>query len=294
MHKMDASITRTAPHLYQATSSMDVTIDTTQGGELTLRGVRFFATVLWIKEVIRNRLGIPVQSQRLFFMGQELDDDRNMMHYSIHHGSRLLLIDAAAPAPSGGSIALDLQAAAVHVVTPVPAPGGSSSSITLDLPAPKSLMDLLFDEAEREDGGALVDYNPPAEGRMEVVADATRQPAAANWQHGMGVAVPVRKPTDAVNAGNRMVVTLESYGQNTAALLEVNAHDTAGEMRREVARMAAHLRPPEEYFFIHGQDIMRDERTLRWHDVRDGDTITLFPGTISSAVSSSALSHDSS
>ncbi|KAM0824670.1 hypothetical protein ACQ4PT_070042 [Festuca glaucescens] len=256
---------------------MDVTIETRQGSELTLRGVRFFATVLWIKEVISDRLGIPVQSQRLFFMGHELDDHRDMMHYSIHHGSRLLLLDADAPAPLDGSIALDLQAAAVHVVTPVSALGGSSSSISLDLPAPDSLMDLLFDEAEREDGGAL------AEG-MEVVADAARQPVAANSQHGMGVAVPVREPAGAANAGDRMVVTLESYGENTAALLEVSAHDTAGEMRPEVARMAAHLRPPEEYFFIHGQDIMRDERTLRWHDVRDGDTITLFPGTISPGV----------
>jgi len=34
------------------------------------------------------------------------------------------------------------------------------------------------------------------------------------------------------------------------------------------------------YFFVYKQNVMDEDRTLRWHEVKNGDTIEIFNGTV--------------
>uniref|UniRef100_A0A0D3HT94 Ubiquitin-like domain-containing protein n=1 Tax=Oryza barthii TaxID=65489 RepID=A0A0D3HT94_9ORYZ len=83
---------------------MEVTLETVAGRRFTVE-IWFFSTVRRIKEYVLRQEGIPVESQRLFFAGAELDDDGDTERYSILQGSTVLLLlpeDGAAPPSSGG------------------------------------------------------------------------------------------------------------------------------------------------------------------------------------------------
>nr|CAB3468770.1 unnamed protein product [Digitaria exilis] len=70
-----------------------------------------------------------------------------------------------------------------------------------------------------------------------------------------------------------------------AVAMEVGAMDVVRDLRKEVER----LRLPVHdggggggggYFFVYKQNIMDEDRTMRWHDVKNGDTIEIFNGTV--------------
>lgn len=67
--------------------------------------------------------------------------------------------------------------------------------------------------------------------------------------------------------------------------VEVNPSDNVGEIRKELQDLQQeyqfHL-PQEGYFFIHKQNVMDDDRSFRWHQVKQGDTIDIFNGTVTS------------
>ncbi|KAK8664852.1 hypothetical protein V6N13_084625 [Hibiscus sabdariffa] len=65
--------------------------------------------------------------------------------------------------------------------------------------------------------------------------------------------------------------------------VEMNATDNVGELRKELERLQKRILlplPPEGYFFIHKQSVMEDDRSFRWHNVRQGDTIEIFNGFV--------------
>ncbi|KAL6603643.1 hypothetical protein ACP70R_044004 [Stipagrostis hirtigluma subsp. patula] len=266
---------------------MDVTFETARGRRFTLE-VWYFATVREVKEAIHRREGVPVASQRLFFGGRELDDDRAAAaDYAILQGSRvLLLLPDDAPSPFSASTS---PAAPVRVVVSAPALG---RSVALELAAsdtvarlkellqdrtdgalPAARTAVFLDKAEMEDGKALSEYDPPAaDGTMEVYA-VVRQPSPAG-----GSAVPGSKSQQ---QQQRMAVKVK-WGAKVVAL-EVGATDAVRDLRREVERAAPHLRLPERdggYFFVYKQNVMEEERTLRWHEVKNGDTIEIFNGSV--------------
>ncbi|KAK3134378.1 hypothetical protein QOZ80_6AG0548350 [Eleusine coracana subsp. coracana] len=251
---------------------MDVTFETARGRRFTVE-VWYFATVREMKEAVHRREGIPAASQRLFLDdGRELDDARDAEHYSILHGTRLLLLlpDDAAPSSSA--------AASVRVAVSAPAIG---RSVALELRAsdtvarlkellqdrtdgalPAARTAVFFDKAEMEDGKTLADYDPPLDG--------------------MDVCVVVRQ-VPAINGGKnqqqqKMVVKVK-LGTKAVAL-EVGAMDAVRDLRREVERAAPHLRDGGGYFFVYKQNVMEEERTLRWHEVKNGDTIEIFNGSV--------------
>lgn len=277
---------------------MEVTFETTQGRRFIVE-IWYFSTVRRIKECILKQEGIPVESQRLFFQGKELEDDHDTEHYPIVEGSHVLIVlpdgsPAAAVAATADGHATGAPGAVVHVVASGPALGqGRSVALELDasctvarlkemlqestdgaLPAAK--VSVFMDKAEMEDDKALAEFDPPADGTKIEVRVVVRQPPASSpaSNNGNGAAKVNNK------LQQRMSVEVK-WGAKTATL-EVSDMDAVKELRAELGSAAPHLLLPNDgaYFFIYKQNVMEEERTLRWHDVKTGDTIEIFNGRV--------------
>ncbi|KAF7070196.1 hypothetical protein CFC21_075740 [Triticum aestivum] len=277
---------------------MEVTFETTQGRRFVVE-IWYFSTVRRIKEYILKQEGIPVESQRLFFQGKELEDDRDTEYYPIVEGSHVLIVlpdgsPAAAVTAAADGHAAGAPGAVVHVVASGPALGqGRSVALELDasctvarlkemlqertdgaLPATK--VSVFLDKAEMEDDKALVEFEPSsAEGmKMEVRVVVRQPPPSPACNNGNGAAKVNNK------LQQRMSVEVK-WGAKTATL-EVSDMDAVKELRAELGSAAPHLLLPNDgaYFFIYKQNVMEEERTLRWHDVKTGDTIEIFNGRV--------------
>ncbi|XP_022720586.1 probable ubiquitin receptor RAD23 isoform X2 [Durio zibethinus] len=65
--------------------------------------------------------------------------------------------------------------------------------------------------------------------------------------------------------------------------VEVNASDNVRELRKELQKLHQRLHfhlPQEGYFFIYKQNVMDEDRSFRWHQVAQGDTIEIFNGSV--------------
>ncbi|KAF7063194.1 hypothetical protein CFC21_112295 [Triticum aestivum] len=271
---------------------MEVTFETTQGRRFIVE-IWYFSTVRRIKECILKQEGIPVESQRLFFQGKELEDDHDTEHYPIVEGSHVLIV-LPDGSPAAAVAATGAPGAVVHVVASGPALGqGRSVALELDasctvarlkemlqestdgaLPAAK--VSVFMDKAEMEDDKALAEFDPPADGTKIEVRVVVRQPPASSpaSNNGNGAAKVNNK------LQQRMSVEVK-WGAKTATL-EVSDMDAVKELRAELGSAAPHLLLPNDgaYFFIYKQNVMEEERTLRWHDVKNGDTIEIFNGRV--------------
>ncbi|XP_066374276.1 polyubiquitin-like [Miscanthus floridulus] len=270
---------------------MDVTFATPGGREFTLE-VWYFATVREMKEAVHAREGIPVASQRLFLAGreeeeedgQELDDARDTAHYGIVQGSRVVLVlpDDAPPSPSPS------PATGVRVAVSAPEIIGPRSVALDDVPAsdtvarlkelvqdrtdgalPAARTALFLGKAEMEDGKTLADYGPPADG-MDVSAVVHPQAPVASGGGGDG---------NGAGARNQQRIEVSVMFGETAVALEVGAMDVVRELRKEVERLRLPVRDGG-YFFVYKQNVMDEDRTLRWHEIKNGDTIEIFNGTV--------------
>ena len=261
---------------------MDVTFATPGGREFTLE-VWYFATVREMKEAVHAREGIPVASQRLFLAGreeeendQELDDASDTAHYGIVQGSRVLLvlpvvvrIAVSAPDPEIGprSVALDDVPASDTVARLKELLQDRTDGA---LPAARTA--LFLGKAEMEDGKTVADYGPPADG-MDVSAVVRPQAPVASGGGGGG---------NGAGARNQQRIEVSVMFGETAVALEVGAMDVVRDLRKEVERLRLPVRDGSGggYFFVYKQNVMDEDRTLRWHEVKNGDTIEIFNGTV--------------
>ncbi|KAG8048567.1 hypothetical protein GUJ93_ZPchr0009g1197 [Zizania palustris] len=256
---------------------MDVTFETARGRRFTVE-IWFMSTVKRIKEYVMRQEGIPVESQRIFFDGKELKDDLDTEHYSILQGSCLrLVLPGDGDAPGIGRMVR------VIVVSPALVPGG----VTLDVDAafnvarfkellqektdgalPAARMVLLFGKLEMEDDKTVGEYGPPGPDGIQVTAVVQpKQPA----------------PAAAISKKKQPLVTVQVKWGNMAVGLEVSDLLAVKELRAELgAGAAAKLPLPKDggYFFIYKQNVMEEDHTLRWHDVKNGDTIEIFNGQV--------------
>ncbi|CAD6335795.1 unnamed protein product [Miscanthus lutarioriparius] len=278
---------------------MEVTFATPGGREFTLE-VWYFATVREMKEAVHAREGIPVASQRLFLAGpeeeeendQELDDARDTAHYGIVQGTRVLLVlpDDAPPSPSPSPA--PAAAVVVRVAVSAPDPEIGPRSVALDdVPAsdtvarlkellqdrtdgalPAARTALFLGKAEMEDGKTVANYGPPADG-MDVSAVVRPQAPVASGGGGGG---------NGAGARNQQRIEVSVMFGETAVALEVGAMDVVRDLRKEVERLRLPVRDGSGggYFFVYKQNVMDEDRTLRWHEVKNGDTIEIFNGTV--------------
>ncbi|THU61614.1 hypothetical protein C4D60_Mb07t25180 [Musa balbisiana] len=75
--------------------------------------------------------------------------------------------------------------------------------------------------------------------------------------------------------------------------VDVNASDNVSELRKELQRLYGvfnfHL-PTDGYFFIYKQNVMDEDKSFRWHDVKQGDTIEIFNGSVTGGSSQEFMS----
>lgn len=291
--------------------SMEVTLETVAGRRFTVE-IWFFSTVRRIKEYVLRQEGIPVESQRLFFAGAELDDDGDTERYSILQGSTVLLLlpedGAAPPSSGGGGGGGGGTKAMVRVVVNAPAAlAGKGGAVTVEVDAaactvaglkervqegtdgalPAARVALMFGKVEMEDGRAVAEYVPPgaaADGTATVVVSAVvRPPPPPTPTAASPVAVSKKRPpTPTPQPPQQPRVTVNVKWGAKAAAVEVSDMLAVKDLRAELGGAAAHLPLPKDggYFFIYKQNVMEEDRTLRWHDVKNGDTIEIFNGRV--------------
>uniref|UniRef100_A0A0E0MLB1 Ubiquitin-like domain-containing protein n=1 Tax=Oryza punctata TaxID=4537 RepID=A0A0E0MLB1_ORYPU len=297
-----------------ARREMDVTFETAAGRRFTVE-IWFFSTVRRIKEYVERQEGIAAESQRLFFAGAEMDDNGDTERYSILQGSTVLLLlpeDGAAPAPSGGGGGG--TKAMVRVVVNAPAAlAGKGGAVTLEVDAaactvaglkervqertdgalPAARVALMFGKVEMEDGRAVAEYVPPGavDGMATVVVSAVvrppPQPAAAS-PGAVNKKRPLTPQPQQQQQQQPPRVTVNVKWGAKAAAVEVSDMLAVKDLRAELvgggvgSGAAAHLPLPMDggYFFIYKQNVMEEDRTLRWHDVKNGDTIEIFNGRV--------------
>ena len=77
-----------------------------------------------------------------------------------------------------------------------------------------------------------------------------------------------------------LVVQTSSSLLNAANIpLEMKDSSTVNDLRQLL--LSRKILPIDEYLFIHKQRIMRDNCSLQWHGVENGDSLYVFKGTIS-------------
>ncbi|KAF0889912.1 hypothetical protein E2562_033887 [Oryza meyeriana var. granulata] len=281
---------------------MDVTFETAAGRRFTVE-IWYLSTVRRIKEYVLRQEGIPVESQRLFLAGAELDDDGDTERYSILQGSTVLLLlpgDGAAPSAAGGGGG-GTTTTTVRVVVNAPAAlAGRGGAVTVEVDAaactvarlkemvhestdgalPAARVALMFGKVEMEDGRAVAEYVPPgAAADGTVVVSAVVRPAPSASATSPGAVNNKRQPLQQ-QAPPRVTVNVK-WGAKAAAV-EVSDLLVVKDLRAELGGAAAHLALPKDggYFFIYKQNVMEEDRTLRWHDVKNGDTIEIFNGRV--------------
>ncbi|WCJ37588.1 Ubiquitin-like superfamily protein [Euphorbia peplus] len=76
-----------------------------------------------------------------------------------------------------------------------------------------------------------------------------------------------------------IVVQTASCLMNSARIpLEMKDSSTVNDMRRHL--LTRKILPEDDYLFIHKQRIMRDNCSLGWHGVQNGDFLYVFKGTV--------------
>ncbi|BAF29583.1 Os12g0276300, partial [Oryza sativa Japonica Group] len=93
---------------------------------------------------------------------------------------------------------------------------------------------------------------------------------------------PPPPPTPTPQPPQQPRVTVNVKWGAKAAAVEVSDMLAVKDLRAELGGAAAHLPLPKDggYFFIYKQNVMEEDRTLRWHDVKNGDTIEIFNGRV--------------
>lgn len=84
------------------------------------------------------------------------------------------------------------------------------------------------------------------------------------------------------NAGRKVSVVVQTASclLNSARIpAEMKDSNTVYELKQQL--LNSNILPRDDYLFIHKQRIMREDCSLKWHGVEDGDTLYVFKGTVS-------------
>ncbi|MBA0638156.1 hypothetical protein Godav_005168 [Gossypium davidsonii] len=225
---------------------MDVIFETQKGKPFSIE-VGFFDTVLEIKEKIHKYHGIPIPHQTLIFNGHVLQDDRDVEYCEILQNSRIqLLVSSDSDTKTDvNDNPLRLKEKIHGQMDPVPVDSRSSRESEL---------------AENSDVDVNIKPSPTGSGTGSAGTAAGTPTAAKKLK----------------------LLVLPKCGTKKIPV-EVNATDNVSELRKELQKLHQRLHfqlPQEGYFFIYKQNVMDDDRSFRWHQVGQGDTIEIFNGSV--------------
>ncbi|GMN58118.1 hypothetical protein TIFTF001_027218 [Ficus carica] len=223
--------------------------------------------VVEIKRKIEQQLGIPMASQTLSVSGWELLDGLDMEDYPIVTESTKIDLTfkyMQPPPPSKIPIILKFSARQYHMeVDQTETVGSLKEKIHFTNGTPIKKMSLFFCGAELEEEYHYLSKYGVCESSEIVVLSKT-----ANC---LRDEPPARRLS--------LVVQTSSSLLNAARIpMETSDSSSVSDLRQFL--LSRKILPLDDYLFIHKQRIMRDNCSLRWHGVEDGDFLYVFKGTV--------------
>ncbi|KAM0937082.1 putative Ubiquitin-like domain-containing protein [Dioscorea sansibarensis] len=283
---------------------MDVIIEKRKDGNRFKMEIGFFDTVLEIKEKIHKYHGVPVPKQSLFIRGAAMADDRDTEHYELVEGSKIELVVVDQDEEGKQESIMGGPDEAVMVEDDDEHHDGDNDDegerkritfkITISVPAMRRWIAMDVEGGETvAQLKEMIGIEGLAAGRMALMVGGVemQDPQRALRDYGVvggtEVSVVVRSAAAAAAAagsvGKRITVMVLVKGVTKKIGVEVNVMESVRELRKELERLEGLQRlvlPAEGYFFIYRQEVMEEERSFRWHGVKNNDTIEVFNGSV--------------
>ncbi|KAG7983471.1 hypothetical protein I3843_04G107600 [Carya illinoinensis] len=233
--------------------------------------VGFQEPVLEIKRKIEQLFGVPVASQTLSVSGWELVDGLDMEDYPIvTEGTKIdLTIKYLLMLPPLNhcnriQIVVKFPARQSNIeVDATETVGSLKEKIHIMDGTPLKRMSLFYSGMELEDFRNLNEYGVREFSEIVVFLKS------------------MNRMTDEPPSTRLSLVVQTSSSLLNAARIPVEMKDscTVNELRQIL--LTREILPIDDYLFIHKQRIMRDNCSLRWHGVENGDCLYVFKGTVS-------------
>ncbi|XVE85635.1 hypothetical protein DITRI_Ditri17bG0106400 [Diplodiscus trichospermus] len=232
--------------------------------------VGFQEPVLSIKRKLEQLLGIPVGVQTLSVSGWELVDGLDMEDYPIvTHGTKIDLTTKAVSPPLNhcSKIQITVKFSSKQIAIEVERTETVRSlkeKIHIVDGTPIKRMSLFFSGTEMADDFRNLSEYGVSEFSEIIVFLKTMSRLRQD------------PPTRKLN----IVVQTSSSLLNSATIpLEMKDSGTVNDVRDLL--LSRKILPQDDYLFIHKQRIMRENCSLRWHGVENGDCLYVFRGTVS-------------
>ncbi|XP_042501007.1 ubiquitin-NEDD8-like protein RUB2 [Macadamia integrifolia] len=287
---------------------MDVFFEIPKGKRFTIE-VGYFDTVLEMKEKIQKYEGFPISRQILVFNGQVMADELDTEFYEVLNRSRIQLILEPEPPtankqPPPPATVVKLEESSSTSSSPprklqiLVKSGKKQFPLSMD---PTETVLRLREKIHEAEGLPLNRFNLSFMG-VDLMEDRSLRDYAITDHAEINVVKPLSLVVTTTSASNAAIASPPSAGAAAAAAsskklklmvlpkggtkipVEVNASDNVGELKKELQKLhKQHSHPnlpTESYFFIYKQNVMDEDRSFRWHEVRQGDTIEIFIGSV--------------
>lgn len=243
---------------------MDLIFETSTSKHFSIE-IGFFDTVLEIKEKVNKDHGYPISDQKLYFKGQELIDDCNIEQCGILQNSLIYLMVTEADTRAQIKVIVNeplLKQQSTFEAYTNETVANFKHRIRVFEAIPTSRFVLFYGGNELQEHRRLEEYGITDNSIVNLVM----RPYVASM----------------LMSSNKLRVTVLARADGTEkSPVEVNASDNVSELRREIQRLeleADLVLPPHGYFFIHKENVMEEDKSFMWHDVKDGDTIIVVDG----------------
>ncbi|XVE51160.1 hypothetical protein DITRI_Ditri02bG0016900 [Diplodiscus trichospermus] len=265
---------------------MDVIFEPQRGRPFSIE-IGFFDTVLEIKEKVQKYQGISVASQTLVFNGKVLEDEQDVEYCEILQNSRIQLI--VTPEPNKLQLNTEQSSSSKKIQLNINIPSSQASvPIEMDVNETISRLKEKIHEMEpfpvnrlvvQSSGAELQDHLSLRDCELtdNTEIDVNVKPSPTGSGTGSASAAA------ATMGSKRLKIMVLTKCGTKKIPVEVNASDNVGELRKELQKLhqRVHFHLPQEgYFFIYKQNVMDEDRSFRWHQVAQGDTIEIFNGSV--------------
>ncbi|KAG9150017.1 hypothetical protein Leryth_010092 [Lithospermum erythrorhizon] len=234
-------------------------------------------SVLELKQKVQHILNIPPTLQILTVCGLELMDGLDMEDYpTISHGTKVVLTIKHCCSDQQFPISTDEQQC-------------RKIRINVNFSARKMNIEVERSETVRslKEKIHIIDGTPMK--RMSLVLGGRELEEDYRYLSEYGVSEyseiivclknMSRMVADPPSRKLEVVVQTSSSLMNGARIpLEMNDLNTVNELREML--LSRKILPFDDYIFIHKQRIMKDNCSLRWHGVDNGDNLYVFKGTV--------------
>lgn len=214
--------------------------------------------IIQLKNKIQHFLGIPTESQTLQVYDWELLDGQDLDDYLISEGTKIHLSILES---SKLNITLKLSTKTINMeVDTTDTVHSLKEKIHIVDGTPINRMALCYCGMELQyEFGYLREYG---------------------IQEGSEINVVFKKTMNVMVSRKVCVVVQTSSSLLNGAKIPIEMEDTSRVSDVREALLLKKVIPVDDYIFVHKQRIMRDDCTLRWHGVEDGDFLYVFKGTV--------------